>query len=238
MHLVNVVLRILTLILVLLPSLAVLAQETEQSGWLAWFNNYKLSSRWSIISDVQLRSADRLAYSKHLLLRPGLTFKINDHHSATAGYGYIRNYSDPGEEIRYTLTEHRIWEQYIYNHQIQGLPLTHRLRIEQRFIERPTESIFAQRLRYFARTMVPFKKDNDTFNNGWYAALQNEIFLNISNRAKLNGSAFDQNRAYLGVGYRLGSRADIEAGYLNQYINGAGANTRNNVLQLALYTRF
>jgi len=49
---------------------------------------------------------------------------------------------------------------------------------------------------------------------------------------------FDQNRAYLAVGYRFSKAFDVEAGYLNQTINSASNNIMNNVAQLALYTRF
>ncbi|MNR03834.1 hypothetical protein D3C85_1197500 [compost metagenome] len=71
-----------------------------------------------------------------------------------------------------------------------------------------------------------------------FAALQNELLFNIQNKEQLNGSLFDQNRAYLAVGYRVSKSFDIEAGYLNQRIKGANNNTVNNVAQLALYTRF
>jgi hypothetical protein len=71
-----------------------------------------------------------------------------------------------------------------------------------------------------------------------FAALQNELFFNVQNKKQLNGSLFDQNRAYLALGYRVSKSFDIEAGYLNQAIKGANANTVNNVAQLALYTRF
>ena len=71
-----------------------------------------------------------------------------------------------------------------------------------------------------------------------FVALQNELFFNIQNNDDLNGSAFDQNRAYLAAGYRFSKKMDIEAGYLNQAINGRTSNTVNNVVQLAVYTRF
>ena len=71
-----------------------------------------------------------------------------------------------------------------------------------------------------------------------FVALQNEFFLNLQNKDELNGSTFDQNRAYLAVGYRFSKAFDVEAGYLNQAVKGASVNTMNNAVQLALYTRF
>jgi hypothetical protein len=74
--------------------------------------------------------------------------------------------------------------------------------------------------------------------SGIFAALQNEVFLNLQHKDQLNGKVFDQNRAYLALGYRFSKKFDLEAGYLNQAIRGASVNTSNNVIQLALYTRF
>jgi hypothetical protein len=68
--------------------------------------------------------------------------------------------------------------------------------------------------------------------------LQNEVFGNIQNNAKVNNHVFDQNRAYVALGYRFSKRMDIEAGYLNQYVQQTQAHTINHIAQVALYTRF
>ncbi|WP_256008992.1 DUF2490 domain-containing protein [Desertivirga xinjiangensis] len=223
---------------ILLFPFSAFSQTVEQTGWLAWFNSYKLKERWAMHLDVQLRSADDLDYSRNLLVRPGLTYHINQNQNVTAGYAWIETFDNPDLSTDKNLTEHRIWEQYVLSYKLKGLPLTHRFRLEQRFIERPAEDIFSQRLRYFARVMVPFKKDKAAFNKGVFAALQNEVFLNLQNKNKLNDKVFDQNRAYVAIGYRVNRRFDLEAGYLNQYVDGLGSNTVNHAGQLALYTRF
>ncbi len=85
---------------------------------------------------------------------------------------------------------------------------------------------------------MPLKKDRASFSKGVFAALQNEVFFNLQNKSKLNDKFFDQNRAYLALGYRVNPRLDLEAGYLNQYVDGLSSNTVNHAGQLALYTRF
>jgi hypothetical protein len=119
--------------------------------------------------------------------------------------------------------------------------LTHRLRLEQRFIPRhhaegnalvQNGHHQANRLRYFARAIVPLSKQ------GWFAAVQNEVFVNVGNTSMVNGKFFDQNRAYIAAGYRLSKQFDMEVGYMNQYISGAGANSTNNhIVQVATYVR-
>ena len=138
--------------------------------------------------------------------------------------------------------------------------LAHRLRLEQRYLPKhhPEGDQLvrdghreAHRLRYFFRGIIPLSSQPDqaamagaapaksaAFNKGFFAAVQNEIFFNLGDRSAVNGKLFDQNRAYLAAGYRLNKQFDMELGYMNQYISGAGANSTNNhIVQLATYLR-
>ena len=210
----------------------------EHSGWIASFNSVKLSKKWGLHFDAQLRSADELKYAKTLLLRPGLTYFINDKQNVTAGYAFVQTFSDPDLATAKNLTEHRLWEQFIVTHKVKNVALAHRFRLEQRFIERPLNDVFSQRLRYFVRSVFPLTKVTTSFSKGPFVALQNEVFLTIQNKDKLNNSVFDQNRAYVSLGYRWSKRFDMELGYLNQYVNGSSTNLTNHVAQVAVYTRF
>lgn len=226
------------------------AQTNQQNtGWFMFLNSTKFNDKWGMHFDLQLRSEDNWDRLRNLLVRPGVTYYINKNSNATVGYLFTQTYlphlypvfasGTTPYEPKFTLTEHRIWQQYIYNHQPwKGAALSHRFRLEQRFIERQTDDLFSQRFRYFFRLVQPLQKQAGAFEKGMFVALQNEFFLNLQNKDELNGSTFDQNRAYLAVGYRVSKAFDIEAGYLNQAIKGASVNTMNNAIQLALYTRF
>jgi len=226
------------------------AQTVNQNtGWFMFVNSTKFNDKWGMHFDLQLRSEDKWDGLRNLLVRPGVTYYINKNSNATLGYLFTQTYLPemypvfaPGTTPytpKFTLTEHRIWQQYIYNHQPwKNAVLSHRFRLEQRFIERQTDDLFSQRLRYFFRLVQPLQKQDAGFTKGMFVALQNELFFNIQNNDDLNGSAFDQNRAYLAAGYRFSKKMDIEAGYLNQAINRKTSNTINNVVQLAVYTRF
>ena len=145
-------------------------------------------------------------------------------------------------------------------HQRAMPTLTHRLRLEQRYLPKhhPEGDQLvrdghreAHRLRYFFRGIIPLSAQPDgtaatgagpaksaAFNKGFFAAVQNEIFFNLGDRSAVNGKTFDQNRAYLAAGYRLSKQFDMEVGYMNQYISGAGAaSTNNHIVQLATYLR-
>lgn len=220
--------------------------QVQQSGWLASFNTFKLNNKWSLHADAQLRSSDDLKKMQTILLRPGLNYHFNQRWVATAGYAYIPNRRTIGN-VSEMFTEHRIWQQMIFNHKISRAATAHRLRFEQRFLPQVAfdfgdlkkEGVnTAYRLRYFIRNVLPLKSA-PSFTQGAFFALQNELLINTGNKAPVNGRAFDQNRLYLALGYRLPhSKIDLEVGYLNQYIEGRNRTiTNNHIVQLAVYKR-
>ena len=200
------------------------AQNINQhSAWAAFIYSQKISPKTGLHFDFQLRSADEVAYVRNILIRPGFTYFIDDTKNATLGYALILT-NQPGENNN--LAESRIWEQFIYNQKIGKIPIAHRFRLEQRFIDQNIGNhLFSQRLRYFFRSVIPLEKQkSEVFSNGLFVSLQNEVFLNLQNKDKINNNYFDQNRAYTSLGYRLSKKADVELGYLNQYIKGRQAN--------------
>ncbi|MGZ8554432.1 MAG: DUF2490 domain-containing protein [Chitinophagaceae bacterium] len=225
--------------------------QPQFSGWLASFNTFKTSKKTSIHADVQWRSSDELKHTQILLLRTGLNIHLTTKMIVTGGYVFIHNRRVVNVISGYA-TEHRIWEQIVYTHKLaagsrgKSIAVNHRLRLEQRFISKSAVinnelknegSVYANRFRYFIRNIIPFPKQA-TFTNGFFAALQNEVFVNIGNKANVNGKFFDQNRFYLAIGYRVNSFFDLETGYLNQYISGRSKSfTNNHVLQVAGYLR-
>ena len=229
----------------------VLWAQTQFAGWAATFQNYKLNSRIGVYFDGQWRSTGQVQQMHALLLRPGVNFYFNPSFTGTVGYAFIPQLRSAGEVTGY-LPEHRVWEQMVFTHRMSmgkhrsQAMVSHRVRLEQRHIPRYHREgnalagdghHYAGRLRYFVRGVVPMGQQTARFEKGWFAALQNEIFFNTGGYSS-TGKTFDQNRAYLAAGYRLSSQLDLEMGYMNQYISGAGqASTNNHILQVATYLR-
>lgn len=220
------------------------AQQHQFSGWTASFNTVKLKKKLSIHFDVQLRSNDKLIHTQTLLLRPGINFHVNKSTIVTAGYALINNRTVKSNTSAY-FSEHRLWQQLILLQPVKNISIQHRFRFEERFIPQTsinnnklikTGSAFATRFRYFARAILPFKPVTK-FEKGWFAALQNELFVNITNANATNNNFFDQNRAYAAIGNRFTKSFDAETGLMNQYLNGRTVNTSNNLIQLAVYLR-
>jgi hypothetical protein len=219
---------------------AACAQTNEFSGWAAWFHTQRLSAHWGFSFDGQVRSAHHAGYLKNVLLRPNVNYYFSGNKSATLGYAYVsaNGHNASGEKtLRH---ENRLFEQFIITQKaFTNTAISHRFRLEQRFLGSTATQpdVFSQRVRYFLRGIIPFNSES-TFTNGTFLALQNEIFANVQNKAKVNNHFFDQNRAYVALGYRINKKVDVEAGYLNQYIQQTSAHTVNHVAQVVLYTRF
>jgi hypothetical protein len=220
--------------------------QSQFTGWLASFSSFKIGKKTSIHADVQFRSSDEFKHMQTLLLRPGLNVHINKRLTLTGGYAFIQNRRTINSVSGYA-PEHRIWEQLLYNHKLKNIFVSHRFRLEQRFISKSAvvnneleneEFLHANRLRYFIRNILPLQKQQNAFAKGVFAAVQNEVFANIGNTANVNGKFFDQNRLYLAIGYRVNASCDIETGYLNQYNSGRNnTHVTNHVWQVAGYVR-
>jgi hypothetical protein len=231
-------LRLLYILLVfILSPIFLFGQTKEQTAWLSFFNTTKINDHWGLQFDAQFKSADDVKYVRNFLFRSAIAYSFDKKNNVSLGHtAYVTN-SGPVPYI--SLTEHRINEQYIHNESIKAITFTNRFRLEQRFIEKtPTTNVFSQRFRYFLKVMIPLAKQEANFKRGMFATVQDEIFLNVQNKGLVNGSLFDQNRAYVGIGHRFSSKFDIEVGYMSSFQKRSSIDLRNNVVQLAFFTRF
>ncbi|MES2645630.1 MAG: DUF2490 domain-containing protein [Bacteroidota bacterium] len=238
--------RFLPFLLTVFVSMPTVAQVNQQSGWLASFNTIKLEKNWSLHLEMQLRSSDNWQQVQTILPRIGINYHLKSNQIVTAGYAFIPNrvvaFNDDA-----LLGEHRVWQQFLVNQKAGNSAITHRFRLEERFVPvaektgnglTVSERNYSSRLRYFIRALIPFKKQQP-FVSGMFGALQEELFFNITDLNNVNGKLFDQNRAYGAVGYRFCKKFDMEIGYLNQFVlrRSNQANVSNHIIQLAFYTR-
>jgi hypothetical protein len=199
-------------LLALVSSLPLQA-EIYGRGWASYFGDHRLAGRWGIHFDGQLRD-DFSSSARQILLRPGANFYLRDNLFLTQGYLLVRNHDGPR-----TLNEHRSWQQLQFMPQWGPLLMSHRFRIEQRWIGVGNTHRYQNRFRYFYRTEVPARGSH-------FIGLQNEIFLGFGpNRG---ASTYDQNRAYISLGKRFGPVGRIEAGYMYQNVLRRDGFTRDH----------
>jgi hypothetical protein len=93
-------------------------------------------------------------------------------------------------------------------------------------------SVFKQRLRLFVRADIPLK-GLTIDENEFYIAMFNEYWIGLGANTN-NIGGFNQNRAYLALGYKFQGDIRLEVGYLNQLVpqslnKGADGVTAENI---------
>lgn len=222
-------------IMLFLCSLTAAKAQHENAGWLFLTHKQEISKKIDLRADVQLRSADRLAYLSALLLRGAVSYNIDKINSVALGYAFLGKW-DQDESAGITSAEHRIFEQYMVQGKLAKAEVSTRLRLEQRFLDQSGAN-FSQRGRLFISAQIPVLANED-FSKGMYMGLQNELFLNLHHKQNVNGSTFDQNRSFASVGYRWSKKIDTELGYMYWLQKESEGMVKQNVVQVMVTTSF
>ena len=210
--------KTVVLIALLILPVLVISQESNFGNWLLYIGNKQINQKWNFHNEVQYRNYNAVGDLEQLLIRVGLGYNITDNNNnLLLGYGYIlsQNYLGDVNE-KFSMNEHRIFQQFISKQNVGKLKLSHRYRFEQRFIEND----FKLRLRYFLGLKYPLT-NTDKNDYKLYISAYNEIFLNTRT------SVFDRNRLYGGVGYKVNSNINLEIGYMNQFFENSGRDQLN-----------
>jgi len=214
------------------------AQTTDDTGlWLAYFDTEKLKdgkgkdTPWLAWLDMHARFLDDANGFNQSILRPGLGYQLSDDTSVWGGYAWIRTSPISGDDF----DEHRIWQQYIWNPSDFDFDpdraFVFRTRFEQRWIENSDDT--ALRLRQFLRTSKPISSGSRITSVLW-----DELFFHLNDTDVGINSGFDQNRAFVGIGYQPSAKfpSRVEVGYLNQFINSSGPVDRmNHILSINFF---
>ena len=217
-----------------LLSASAFSQSPENLGWLFITHTQKLSKKLDALADVQVGSSNNFIHFENLLLRGGVGYNLNKKHSIAAGYTYSGEWTEEDGKITYN-PEHWISQQYVFNTNIKRTEITLRFRQEQRFIKEEGNFNFSQRSRAFFRVQIPLAA-NATFTHGLYSSMQNEIFINVQPKEKVNKSFFDQNIPFISIGYRWNKKIDTEIGYIPWVEREPKRNVFSNVYQCIITT--
>lgn len=206
-------------------SMPIDAQKADTGNWLIYFGNQKINKQWNWHNEVQYRNYNFIGDMSQLLLRTGIGYNLTENNNnILLGYGFIntQNYL-PNSTQKVSTKEHRIFQQFITRQSFNRFFLTHRYRIEERFLP----SIFQVRFRYFLALNVPINKATMD-KNALYLSAYNEIFINGQK------SLFDRNRLYGAVGYVIHKNIKVEAGFMAQTLE----NSNRNQFQIVVFNNF
>lgn len=196
------------------------ATDHDSGMWTTVSASHKLANQWSAGLLVQTRLNNDFGDLERTVLRPSMTYKPTDYLALTIGYD-AHFIEKPNDRL-----EQRIWQQVAFNWTSAPIAWTARARLEERFIEGVDGAPL--RLRLMARGQLALNDD------GLYAAMSNEYFVNLDETRGGPRDGFDQNRFYVGLGRPLNERIKAEVGYQMQYINRAGEDVAVHQLMLSL----
>jgi hypothetical protein len=237
--------RVSWILFLMVISLGAVAQKdisTMTGAWFPYLGNHKLSDKFSLHTEVQLRRNDYVSHWQQQLYRIGLDYHLNKQNSVTLGYGFISTFPYGEQPIVVQTAEHRIWQQYITQANFGRFYLHHRYRLEQRFIERASlnamnEKVvdgfnFRQRVRYRFLVNVPLSRKTMEDNTLFFST-SNEVFLGFGKGIGKN--ILDQNRFFAGLGWQFTKRHNVQLGYMNQFVVKANGiqMERNHLIQVA-----
>jgi hypothetical protein len=221
----------------------------ESSTWLSYFGDQPFTNTLALHLEGSYRHTFPFDRPEQYMLRSGLT--VDYGHGLSSLFAYTYQVSYPFEEGTASPAspsgkqpEHRILEQLQFQHRFirvgeKRVTLTHRFRVEQRWLGTATEGAsvtdwkFAERARYRLTAKIPLK------TTSWpivpdYISVFNEVYTGFGPHS--GKSPFYANVDYGAFGWNLGSMFAFELGY--QHRNAPIANgvigRNDNELQLLI----
>jgi len=208
---------------------------------LVWFGDFakgKLNDKWSIYFDFGFRRTHWLNKWSQILVRPGITYNLNSNVSATVGVAYFSHYTPT-----YIRPEYRGWQQLLFSETFGRVKVNHRLRAEQRFIQKAAANVLIEDYSYNNRfryqLSLQFALNRKLIESKTlYLAISDEVLINSGK--EIVNNYFDQNRLAIGVGFNLNERLNILVSYMNVFVQKPKVDSfeSNNVLVLNLYHNF
>jgi hypothetical protein len=213
---------------------AALAQTTRllDHNALAWFTytgDHQLTAKWSVHTEAQWRRVELGAHPQQLLLRLGGNYKLPHDVKLGGGYTYFVTYpygDYPTAELGQPNPEHRAYEDITFGAGYGRLGLTHRLRLEQRWlglldpaqVTQVASWQYQNRARYQLAGQLPLQGAS-LDDNELYVTFYDELFISFGPNVGQN--IFNQNRISGGLGYQFTTNFQLELNYLNQWTQHA-----------------
>jgi hypothetical protein len=181
------------------------AQDNDDfQTWNMLIVNKSLGSKYRGYFEIQPRFGDDSTRWSALLIRPAVGYELRKDMTLWLGYANVTTYAPRQQH------EDRIWQQLLITTRRPRFDLINRTRLEQRLL--PGVSETSHRLRHFVRVFYPLDAQKK-----WAFVGQEELFINLNSATPNLQSGYDQNRAFVGLGYTLSKQTRLEMGY--QYVH-------------------
>ncbi|OCB75159.1 DUF2490 domain-containing protein [Flavobacterium crassostreae] len=193
--------------------------DKQSLVWMRYYNQLELNKKWSVHTEMDNRVFINPIVQNAFVGRVQARSKITDKLELGAGFVFSSVATqNPEAKTGFSIPEYRLQQDAILKQPLGNLNLTHRYRIEERFIANSSKleledgTTFYLRFRYQIQADYAFWKKEKQYLK---AILSDEIMLNGGN--KIIKSSFDQNRVYAAVQWGLSPAVALELGYLNSF---------------------
>ncbi|WP_234733808.1 DUF2490 domain-containing protein [Tellurirhabdus bombi] len=198
--------------------------DHNQIGWYLYNGDHVIHKKWTLHTEYQWRRIDFIKTWQQSLARLGFLYSLTDQAQVGGGYTFFTTYpygTFPVADLGVPTPEHRTYQDVQWDNELGRLALTHRLRLEQRWLGQPASRgnrriadwEYQNRARYQLEGRFPLQ--GPAIEDGeFYLTFLDELFISFGKNVGQN--VFNQNRILGGVGYQFQDSFMIELGYLNQ----------------------
>lgn len=180
----------------------------DEQIWVLASVTKAFAANWRVTFDYAPRwERDASDYSRSVL-RAQLARMLGK--SVLVGAGY--EFTDSASVV--VRQEHRLWQQVQLQQRLGAWTLTHRGRLEERWLHLAPSTVV--RVRYQLRAMHPIAQ-----SHVWAWQLFDEAFFTLRGTQQGPAQGFDRHRLGGGISRALSPHVTVEAGYTWQFINRA-----------------
>lgn len=191
--------------------------------WIPININVKLTEQLRGFLEFQPRIGNDSSHLTSMMIRPAIGWAVTP--TITLWAGYLVSFDSVGFTDKY-LAENRAWQGLTWKDMTDDKQFIWEMRnrLEERFLAANGDPSFRWRTRLRVEYLIP------NFSALSVIASE-ELFVNLNdndNNKQLQAGV-QQNRAYIGLGYRFAPEFQIESGYLEQHVwRRAGSADQNN----------
>jgi len=194
--------------------------EDQLGAWYIYYGTHTVSDKLSVYTELQCNLYEVTSNFEQFWFISSLNYSLTETAQASFGYGYF-NYDPSFEDIleeRHT-TENRIFEQLSHSSEVGKFSFQNRYRLEQRFINTPSETLTQHRIRGRVQISYPLSDD-------WFLSAFDEVFINLQE------PLFNQNRLYGALGYNVCPNVKLQAGFMKIHQTGKNYDRLQLVLNI------
>lgn len=183
--------------------------------WFQYLMSARLTDKSTLTALSQYRSFDLVYDTRLFLVSAYVDYEIANEVKPAAGFMFLVLDSYKSDNTKKERYEKRPFQQVTLGGNIGRTSVSHRFRVEERFISNPDE--FIVRLRYLISLRIPFNRKGE--KEKLYGILKNELRMNV-----VKEDPFDSNRLTAGLGIKVGKNSAIEVAFINQLETGSTSN--------------